>query len=466
MNWFPNRGCISIRLWFRLAAVVRFLPRRLWLCTGIGVLASISRFDGATLNTLYAFGGNLGEGASPQAGLIQGSDGDFYGTTPSGGAFSSGTIFKMTAAGAVTTLYSFSQGGNLGDGQNPTAGLVQGSDGNFYGTTYGNSPGPNGSTIFKITPAGVLTTLYRFSGSDGANPHSGLIQGSDGNFYGTTESGGTSDKGTIFKMTSSGVLTTLYRFSGSDGATPVAGLIQGSDGNFYGTTLVGGTSTGTVSGTIFRITPGGTLTTLYNFSGGNDGGGPQAGLIQNSDGDFYGTAAGGGGPLSGYRYGTVFKITPAGTLTTLHTFSGSAGHGDSNGAFPYAGLIQSSDGNFYGTTTGGGICNTGCTSSGGTVFKITPTGALTTLYRFAGVNGARPQAGLIHGSDGNFYGTTSGGNGTCFKITSVGTLTTLRACSLATAARKQSIRRIDPGERWLFLWHDCWRQHLERGNDL
>ncbi len=356
------------------------------------------------LTTLYSFAWSVG--ASPTADLAQGSDGDFYGTTSQGGATGNGTVFKITPAGALTTLHSFAGS----DGESPYAGLVQGTDGNFYGTTiYGGTSSIG--TVFKITPAGALTTLHSFAGSDGANPQASLVQGTDGNFYGTTYQGGTSDFGTVFKITPAGALTTLHSFAGSDGAYPSAGLVQGTDGNFYGTTYQGGTSD---FGTVFKITTAGVFTILHSFAG-SEGQNPYAGLVQGTDGNFYGTTSSGG--ASGL--GTVFKITPAGVLTTLRSFAGS------DGSSPYAGLVQGTDGNFYGTTNQGGA------NGYGSVFKITPAGALTTIYSFEDSDGSYPQAGLVRGTDGNFYGTTTSGgassNGTVFTITPAGALTTLHS---------------------------------------
>src|ERR1035438_1763288 len=215
------------------------------------------------------------------------------------------------------------------------------------------------ATLPASCQAQTLTTLASFAGTNGSTPVAGLVQASDGNLYGTTSVGGTSNDGTVFRITPGGTLTTLYSFTGADGENPQAGLIQASDGNLYGTTESGGTiillgkPLTFIWGTVFRITPGGTETTLYSFTGGADGGSPQAGLIQASDGNLYGTtASGGAGPR-----GTVFSITPGGTLTTLYSFYGNSG--------PQGALIQASDGNFYGTTSGGG------TSGGGTVFRIT-----------------------------------------------------------------------------------------------
>jgi uncharacterized repeat protein (TIGR03803 family) len=301
----------------------------------------------------------------------------------------------------LTTLVSF----DLTNGASPLAGLVQGSDGNFYGTTPQLFGTNDLGTVFKMTPAGALTTLVAFYGTNGANPRAGLVQGSDGNFYGTTADGGAFNLGTVFMMTPTGVLTTLVSFDGTNGADPEACLVQGRDGNFYGTTVSGGDS---YNGIVFMVTPSGTLTNLVSFNGFN-GSNPYAGLILGSDGNFYGTTVNAGtGPGGGYHYGTVFMMTPSGALTTLHAFTGDDG-GDSQ-----TGLIEGRDGNFYGTTRFGGA------NAEGIVFKITPSGVLMTLVSFDGTNGDEPLAGLTQGGDGHFYGTTYGGgmngDGTIFRI--------------------------------------------------
>jgi len=381
-------------------------------------------------STLASFDGTDGAGPFLMS-LVRGTDGNFYGTTAAGGANNSctggcGVVFKITPAGALTTPYSFCSRQNCIDGSGPYAGLVQGSDGNFYGTTYNggtiyngvnpNCPGGCG-TVFKITPAGTLTTLYSFCSqlncADGEHPESALVQGSDGNFYGTTSVGGANgDWGTVFKITSSGMLSTLYSFCSqphcTDGAQPLAGLLQASDGNFYGTTLGGGVpGQGGQGGTVFKITSSGTLTTLYSFCAQNnctDGETPSAGLVQASDGNFYGTTEGGG--ANGPSRGTVFKVTPAGTLTTLYSFCSQPNCAD--GETPYAPLVQAADGNFYGTTYSGGAYNCGLIGCG-TVFKITPAGVLTTLHDFDSTDGGQPAGGLMQAANGFFYGTTGGG---------------------------------------------------------
>ncbi len=327
-----------------------------------------------------------------------------------------------SAAQTLTTLASFN--GTNGAYPYPMS-LVQGTDGNFYGTA---SQGGGSSacilgcgTVFKITPGGALTTLHTFAFTDGAFPLVGLTQGTDGNFYGTTSEGEanngfcTQGCGTVFKITPGGTLTTLHNFGFSDGALPAAGLIQATDGNFYATTAGGGNPF--QDGTVFKITLAGTLTTLHLFDGINanfvlgDGYSPTGSLVQGTDGNFYGTTE--SGPVGASCCGTVFKITPGGTLTTLHEFQGYP----TDGSFPYqAGLVQGTDGNLYGTTSQGGA------NDRGTVFKITPGATLTTLYSFSSSTADQPRAGLVLGTDGNFYGTTSA---TIFKITPTGSPTTL-----------------------------------------
>jgi len=366
----------------------------------MGLMFRSAMTSAATVTTLYGFTGGS-DGGQPLAGLAEGVDSNFFGTTSAGGLFSAGTVFTITPQGTVTTLHTFAGGA---DGANPKAGLVLGNNSNFFGTTFGGGLSSAG-TVFQMTPSGTLTILYTFTGgADGGQPEAGLVQGFDGNFYGTTFGGGSGGLGTVFKVNLAGTLTTLWRFSGGvDGANPKAGLVQGIDSNFYGTTFTGG---GNGSGTVYKISSAGTFTALWGFTGGIDGGQPSAGLVQASDGRFYGTCSGGGG--SGL--GAVFKIGPAGALIPLWNFSG-----NQDGANPQAGLIQAGDGNFYGTTTAGG-------SGGvGTIFKMVAGGTLTPLYSFAGgLDGASPQSGLVEGSVSNFYGTTSangaGNAGTVFTL--------------------------------------------------
>src|ERR1700690_4239954 len=233
---------------------------------------------GVVFTSLYSFtGGN--DGANPVAGLAKGSDGNFYGTTYYGGTNAWGTVFKISTNGALSSLYSFT---GINYDAYPTAGLVQGSDGYFYGTTSGY-PLTDGN-VFKISTNGTYTSLHSFTGiNEGLFPDAGLVQGSDGNFYGTTTSSGPFDLGygSVFKISTNGTLTNLYSFDYNDGSGPYAGLLQGSDGSFYGTTSFGGTNGG--FGTVFQISTNGALTSLNSFDYYNDGEGPYAGLVQASD---------------------------------------------------------------------------------------------------------------------------------------------------------------------------------------
>ncbi len=356
-------------------------------------------------------------GTAPIAGLLAGPDGYFYGTTSTGGTRGYGTVFKVSPNGTLRTLANFTGGTN---GQSPQGALVRGTNGNFYGTT--NSGGASGlGTVYSVTPDGTLTTLASLSSAIGYNPTAGLTLGADGNFYGVGQYGGVSGYGTVFKVTPSGTITVLVNFTDTSGGAlgyyPRASLTLGSDGNFYGTTQYGGT--GGSNGTIFKVTPAGVLTTLVNFTGTTGvapGSSPLGPLTQGPDGNFYGTTSGGG--TNGY--GTVFMVTPAGALTTLAIFSSTT-----TGYSPQGALALAGDGSFYGTTQYGG------TGGYGTAFRVTPAGVLTMLVNFTGSTGASlgtyPQSGLVGGNDGSFYGTASAGGlysqGTVFKITQGGALT-------------------------------------------
>jgi uncharacterized repeat protein (TIGR03803 family) len=354
------------------------------LATAIGSSAQ-------TYKTLVNF--DITNGSTPFSALVQGTDGNFYGTTAAGGANGDGTVFKITASGALTTLYSF--GGT--DGANPYSGLIQGTDGNFYGTTYYGGANNDG-TVFKITPSGVLTQLYSFCSqpncADGANPMASLIQATDGDLYGTTLYGGPNicqpGCGTIFKITTSGALTTVHSFAIHDGFNPYGGVIQATDGNFYGTTEFGQGVSGL--GTIFKMDAGGTLITLHSFVH-SDGALPLASLLQGADGDFYGVA-----PCCGaYDDGTVFKITSDGTFTVLQSFDGN------DGDYVNGPLVQAPNGNFYGTSDEGGAF-----TYYGTLFQVTPSGVITSLWSFNPYNsGYGPRTSLMQSTNGIFYGTTA-----------------------------------------------------------
>ena len=378
-----------------------------WLCALAGAAPA------QTLNTLV----NLDRTTGTESGLstlVQGADGNLYGTTAADGGHGAGTIFKVSPSGTLTTLYRFCAQTNCPDGALTQVGLVLGADRNFYGvTTYGGNTTACSlgcGTVFKITPAGVLTTLHTFEGADGEAPYGSLVQGIDGDFYGTTEYGGSGacDEGcgTVFKITPAGALTTLHRFDGStDAYLPFGALIQGPDAKFYGVTVQGGAGTScfTACGTVFVMTPAGTVTTLHSFDFG-DGGMPEAGMLLGSDGNFYGTTAlGGASTACSLGCGTVFKITPSGNLTTLHSFD------LSDGARPMASLIQGTDGNLYGATFAGGSSAACPGNQGvggcGTLFRMTPAGALTTLHEFDFTDGWGAD-GLFQSTNGAFYGMT------------------------------------------------------------
>ena len=368
------------------------------------------------LQVLAAFNGT--NGAYPVAALTQGNGGNFYGTTEGGGSSGYGTAFKVATNGALATLVSFA----YTNGASPVANLTLGNDGNFYGTTdFDGTSGvgsftnvqpqithPQLGTVFRVSTNGVLTMLVSLpsSAAYGAYPMAGLTLGNDGNFYGTTESGGTNYWGTVFQVTTNGVLTTLVLLNGTNGGGPWAGLTLGNDGNFYGTTKLGGVYG---DGTVFRVTTNGVLATLVSFNFTN-GAYPVANLTLGNDGNFYGTTEEGGITSLNYGYGggTVFQVTTNGVLTTLVSLNGT------NGASPEAALTLGNDGNFYGTTKLGGVYGDG------TVFRVTTNGVLTTLVSFYGTDGANPVAALTLGNDGNFYGTTeyggTYGDGVIFKL--------------------------------------------------
>ena len=366
---------------------------RLFSCAAVMfVLALTVVAHAQTFSALYNFGSNSGD---PYQGnpyypeiVAQGRDGNLYSTAPNGGANDAGAVFKITPAGTLSVLYSF----DGAHGSTPYGGLTLGTDGNFYGTTSGGGTYGDG-TVFKVTPTGSLTVLYNFTaGNDGYNPYAPPVEGTDGNFYGTVYNGG-AGLGTIYKITPSGKFTTLYQFDDTHGYSPVDPLVQGTDGNFYGT-AEGGGSNGV--GVVFKITPSGKLTVLYNFDY-THGSIPYGGLTLGTDGNFYGTT-GSGGTRS---YGTVFKITPAGKLTVLHSMNGTT-----DGIGPVAGVLQGSDGNFYGANSNGGKSNYG------TTFQITPKGKLTVLHNFDLTTGSTPDDTPFQHTNGIVYGeTVYGGTG-------------------------------------------------------
>ena len=383
--------------------------------SGTGVVAPppppVTPFPVAAFSVIYSFpyqsalSGPFAYGANPGAGLVQGTDGDFYGTTVYGGGYGEGVIFRMNAAGSNQLLYSFPA-----KTSQPGAQLTFGNDGNLYGTM--RFGGVNGlGSVF--TANGVFSTIYSFaesSSDQSGEPISPLIQGTDGYFYGTTR-WGWNGGGSVFRVTTTGAFKLINSLDDSlpgVGWELIAPLVQGMDGNLYGTTFAGGTNG---PGTVFKLTLSGALTPLYSFTGGLDGGHPQAGLVQDKSGYLYGTTSEGGT----FYDGTVFKMATNGNLIWAVSFNGTNGSNAGYGipAFLEAPLIQASDGNLYGVTPSGG------TFGDGTVFQISTNGLLTVLHSFQGSDGANP-FGLMQGRDGNLYGTTweggTDGGGTVFRL--------------------------------------------------
>jgi uncharacterized repeat protein (TIGR03803 family) len=335
---------------------------------------------------LYNFGTNSGDPIQAQPAVIaQGRDGNLYSATERGGTDSGGTAFEVTPTGDLSVIYNF----GFPVGEDPSGGLTLGTNGNLYGTTQSGGTGPG--IVFEVTPAGKLTTLHKFDTSDGASPYAPPIQGVDGNFYGTTFGGGTDNHGTVYKLSASGELTTLYMFDGSDGAGPIGPLVQGINRDFYGTTNGGGDNN---NGTVFKITSKGEFTTLYFFDG-THGMQPTAPLVQGTNGSFYGTTTNGGA----YGQGTVYKVNSKGKLTVLYSFSQSSGMG----CYPAGGLVLGSDGNFYGTASQGG------TNNDGTVYRSTPRGAYSMVHSFVGTDGSSPLTTLLQHTTGVLYGDTYSG---------------------------------------------------------
>jgi uncharacterized repeat protein (TIGR03803 family) len=400
----------------------------------------------AQLSELYAFQYNSAatssypDGAIPMAELIQGADGNYYTTTSIGGAGTCpgevedqipgcGAVVKITPAGTLSVLYSFPYDTSTSTAPNgwfPQAGLVQGKDGNFYGVaTEGgiggeacaDTTGLSGcGTVFKLTKTGTLTVLHSFCGgsgcgslaTDGAEPTGRMVFGANGDLYGTTQVGGLFNgfynQGTIFRITTSGTYTVLHVFSGNfgstpDGANPAAGLILASNGDFYGTTTAGGASK---EGTVFKMTPAGKVTLLHSFTGSSDGSMPIGALVQASDGNLYGTCYSGGANGTG----TAFRITTKGVFTKIYDFAAEAAPGNI-GYLPRAGLIQASDGNLYGTAWQGGAF-----TATGTIYQLTLAGAGTLEASFeASSTGFSPLGALVQGTDGRLYVTLQNNGG-------------------------------------------------------
>lgn len=373
--------------------------RTLGSCIFLMLLMSI--FAGAqTFSVVYNFGSQNNDPVNPlYSGIIaQGRDGNLY-SSALGGTNNSGAAYSVTPSGTLTELYAF---GSLTDGVQPIGGLSLGTDGDLYGTTSSGLSNASYGTIFKMTPSGTLTTLYTFTdGPDGAAPYAPPIEGRDLNFYGTACTscdGSATGFGSIYKITPSGTFSVLYTCNATDCFDPEAPLIQGTDGNFYGTSAYGGVSE---EGSVFRITSAGKLTVLYSFDG-THGAHPVGPLVEGTDGNFYGTTV--GDTKTGY--GVVFRMTPAGKITVLHYMNYTT-----DGAYPYAGLVQATDGNFYGANSGGGAFSASCAACG-TIFKVARKGTgfvFSTLHSFDQTDGETPYTTIFQHTNGLLYGTTEQG---------------------------------------------------------
>jgi uncharacterized repeat protein (TIGR03803 family) len=361
----------------------RSLLAQTLLLTVLFVLGTANHAHAQSYSVIYNLGDHTGDPLNPQElGVIaQGRDGNLYTTTPNGGSSRIGTALKLTPSGKLTVLTNFAYA---------YSGLSLGTDANFYGSTYYTGTS-NAGTLFRIAPKGTLTTLYNFAGgNDGANPYAPPIPAWDGNFYGTTVNAGAHACGTAYRITSKSNLTTLFEFDGTlHGCHPIGPLIQAGDGNLYGTTQYGGANN---TGTVFKMTLSGAVTLLHSFDNAVFYT-PQAALIQGSDGNFYGTTPAGGTGNAGL----VFKITPKGGFTVLHSLNGTT-----DGAAPYAGLAQATDGNLYGVAWKAG-------NGYGTIFKLTTTGKFSVVHNFNDVDGYLPSVGLIQHTNGVLYGNTQDG---------------------------------------------------------
>jgi uncharacterized repeat protein (TIGR03803 family) len=401
-----------------------YFPHRVLIaaCYAVALISLVNKSLLGQETVVYSFPSL----SNPTGGLVMDSAGNLYGTTGGDDCVACGTVFRLNAAGGETVLHRFAGGA---DGSLPRAGLLLDSAGNLYGTTSYGGLAAQG-VVFKLNASGDETVLYRFSGgTDGSQPQCTLISDSAGNLYGTTTYGGSapgSDKGgaggygVVFKLDPSGQETVLYTFTGgADGGNPLAGLVRDSVGNLYGTASIGG-SFG--EGVVYKVDTSGHEAVLYNFTGGWDGGLPVGSLIRDSLGNLYGTTECGPIAENQCNWGGVYKLDPSGRITVLYNFtSGNDGGGPLSGAIPYSGPFLDSSGNVYGTTLAGGSGANSEDYAYGVVYKVDTFGHETVLYSFTGVpDGADPAAALIQDPAGNLYGTTEYGGefngGTVFKI--------------------------------------------------
>ncbi|HSC18180.1 MAG TPA: choice-of-anchor tandem repeat GloVer-containing protein [Rhizomicrobium sp.] len=384
------------------------------LLAGTCVLALSAPTNAGSFTLLHKFRGGK-DGMNPASALVADSQGNLYGTTESGGskncgiANGCGTVFRIAADGTMAILYAFT-GGN--DGWE-SDGVTFGPDGALYGTTWGGGTNICGDgwgcgTVYRLTTDGQKTILYNFAGgNDGAQPAGRVAFDKKGRLYGTTALGGAFGNGTVFAISPKGVETVLHAFGADgDGSTPAANVVLDRDGNLYGTTVSGGTN---FSGTVFKLAADGTESVLHSFGSQNDGFTAYSDLLIDRKGNLYGTTENGGS--SGL--GTVFRLTPSGQETVLHSFSGRSGQ-TIDGANPDGGVIVGANGDLYGATKSGGVDNLGA------VYSLAPDGNLTVLHSFrGGKDGSTPVATLGSDDLGTIYGTAYAGSvlkGSCSRV--------------------------------------------------
>jgi uncharacterized repeat protein (TIGR03803 family) len=400
---------ISKRLWRFAATLILFLP-----CVGVPLVAAAERTQGANLSPVVVLSATTLEDAPAalRGDLLLANDGNIYFVSSAGGK-GLGTIAKLAPNNTLSVVHALA---DADEGGSSYAKLVQASDGNLYGTTYlGGDQG--GGVVFRVTPAGAYTVLHAFDldNKGAGRPYTGLVQAGDGNLYGTTLRGGDNDRGTVYRIGIGGEFSVIHSFNGDDGQSPEGTLIVGHDGNLYGTTLQGGTDN---RGVIYRISTAGNFERLYSFpslgafnSSGlatnTTGANPRAGLLLGADGNYYGTAYQGGA----HGYGTLFRMSQTGEVTLVHAFAGpSFGAG-----FPLSGVVQDADGNFYGTSERGGYINRGAAWRVDTAGTFT----LLHGFTGAASEGMQPYAGLLFANGalyGASFSDQVSGTGAIFKL--------------------------------------------------
>ncbi|MGH6888080.1 MAG: choice-of-anchor tandem repeat GloVer-containing protein [Rhizomicrobium sp.] len=351
----------------------------------------------STYTVLHDFAGGTNDGQDSTAEVTLDASGNIYGTTAGGGANSMGTLFELAPGGTETLLHSF---GATGDGELPDGAVTVESNGDMYGTTNYGGASDNG-TIWERQADGTYSVLHSFAYDEGNLVRGRLVQDGRGNFYGTALFGGAPGDGTVFKYSAKGKLTVLHAFNGTDGEFPEHGVVRDKAGNLYGVTAFGGSSG---DGTVYEIAADETFTTLYNFTGGADGGFLYGGLAIDRSGNLYGSTVDDGADSNG----TVFKLAPDGTLTTLYSFTGGTDGGGAEGDMLRVGK------KLYSTATSGGA------NGDGGVYEVTLRGKEKMLHAYTGSDGSGYSAGVTK-SGRSFYGTVSGGgtdgDGVVFSLT-------------------------------------------------